>query len=77
MICSPSSLLAPHSSSLAAKRHAVTQPTDTPTPDDDEMPATVDFSNGVRAKFYHPDAVFVLPVDRVVIEVTSRLAWRL
>jgi hypothetical protein len=55
----------------------VTQPTDTPTPDDDEMPATVDFSNGVRAKFYHPDAVFILPVDPLVIAVTSRLAWRL
>jgi hypothetical protein len=30
--------------------------------DDDEMPAEIDFSQGVRGKFYQPDAKFILPV---------------
>lgn len=30
--------------------------------DDDGMPAEIDFSKGVRGKFYNPDAVFDLPV---------------
>ncbi len=54
----------------------MTQPIDTPTPDDDEMPATVDFSNGVRGKFYHQDAVFILPVDPVVTSPCHILARR-
>jgi hypothetical protein len=34
----------------------------TPPPDDDDMPAEIDFSGGVRAKFYRPDATLSLPV---------------
>jgi hypothetical protein len=34
----------------------------TPTPDDDEMPAEIDLSGGVRGKFYRPDATMSLPV---------------
>ena len=29
---------------------------------DDDMPAEIDFSNGVRGKFYSPNAVFQLPI---------------
>ena len=32
------------------------------SPDDDEMPAEIDFSGGVRGKFYRPDARISLPV---------------
>jgi hypothetical protein len=32
------------------------------SPDDDEMPAEIDFSGGVRGKFYRPDASISLPV---------------
>lgn len=32
------------------------------THDDDDMPAEIDFSKGVRGKFYHPDARLNLPV---------------
>lgn len=32
------------------------------TQDDDDMPAEIDFSNGVRGKFYHADAKLNLPV---------------
>jgi len=35
--------------------------TTNPTPHDD-MPEEIDFSKGVRGKFYHPNAVFKLPV---------------
>ena len=31
-------------------------------PDDDDMPAEIDFSKGVRGKFYHADAKLKLPV---------------
>ena len=34
----------------------------TPPQDNDDMPAEIDFSDGVRGKFYHPNAVFKLPV---------------
>ena len=35
----------------------------TPTPqDDDDMPAEIDFSGGVRGKFYRPNAKLNLPV---------------
>jgi len=34
----------------------------TPPPDDDDMPAEIDFSGGVRGKFYRPDATLSLPV---------------
>jgi hypothetical protein len=30
--------------------------------EDDEIPANIDFSKGVRGKFYHPNATFNLPV---------------
>ncbi len=33
-----------------------------PTNDDDEMPAEIDFSHGVRGKFYRAGAKFILPV---------------
>jgi hypothetical protein len=33
-----------------------------PIPDDDDMPAEIDFSGGVRGKFYQPDATLRLPV---------------
>jgi hypothetical protein len=29
---------------------------------DDDMPAEIDFSKGVRGKFYNPNAVFQLPI---------------
>jgi hypothetical protein len=32
------------------------------SPDDDDMPAEIDFSGGVRGKFYRPDARISLPV---------------
>lgn len=38
--------------------NAITAPLD----DDDEMPAEIDFSKGVRGKFYHSDATLNLPV---------------
>jgi|307.fasta_scaffold14476_2 hypothetical protein len=34
----------------------------TPVPDDDDMPAEIEFSGGVRGKFYRPDARINLPV---------------
>jgi hypothetical protein len=33
-----------------------------PPPDDEDMPAEIDFSGGVRGKFYRPDATLRLPV---------------
>ncbi len=33
-----------------------------PPRDDDDMPAEIDFSGGVRGKFYRPDATMNLPV---------------
>ncbi len=33
-----------------------------PTSDEDDMPAEIDFSGGVRGKFYRPDATLSLPV---------------
>jgi hypothetical protein len=33
-----------------------------PTPVDDDMPAEIDFSGGVRGKFYQPGATLRLPV---------------
>jgi hypothetical protein len=33
-----------------------------PPSDDDDMPAEIDFSGGVRGKFYQPDATLRLPV---------------
>ncbi len=32
------------------------------SPDDDDMPAEIDFSGGIRGKFYRPDARISLPV---------------
>jgi hypothetical protein len=36
--------------------------TTTPPQDDDEMPAEIDFSKGVRGKFYRANATLHLPV---------------
>ncbi len=33
-----------------------------PTSYEDDMPAEIDFSGGVRGKFYRPDATLSLPV---------------
>jgi len=33
-----------------------------PVPDDDDMPAEIDLSGGVRGKFYRPEASMSLPV---------------
>ena len=38
----------------------MTQPT---VPDDDALPAEVDFSTGTRGKFFRPDAQVKLPAD--------------
>ena len=35
---------------------------DAPKPHDDDMPDEIDFSNGVRGKFYRPSAKLNLPV---------------
>jgi hypothetical protein len=32
------------------------------TPDKDDIPAEIDFSGGVRGKFYQPDAKISLPI---------------
>ena len=44
------------------------------TAHDDDMPTEIDFSEGVRGKFYHPDAKFNLPVypdDQVQTRLTA------
>jgi hypothetical protein len=33
-----------------------------PVPNDNDMPAEIDFSSGVRGKFYRPDVRISLPV---------------
>jgi hypothetical protein len=33
-----------------------------PVPNDDDMPAEIDFSGGVRGKFYRPEVSISLPV---------------
>jgi hypothetical protein len=41
---------------------------------DDDMPTEIDFSKGVRGKFYHPDARLHLPVyldDQVQNRLTA------
>lgn len=40
---------------------------------DDDMPAEIDFSNGARGKFFHPDAKLNLPVY-LDDQVQARLA---
>lgn len=44
--------------------------------DDDNMPTEIDFSNGVRGKFYHADARLNLPVylDQEVLTYLSAIA---
>jgi hypothetical protein len=37
-------------------------PNTPPSQDDDEMPAEIDFSKGMRGKFYQPNAKLHLPV---------------
>lgn len=41
---------------------AMSQAPTTTAPDDDDMPAEIDFSNGVRGKFYRPNLRLLLPV---------------
>ena len=44
------------------------------TAHDDDMPTEIDFSKGVRGKFFHPDAKFNLPVyldDQVQTRLTA------
>ena len=33
-----------------------------PTPNDDDMPAEIDFCGGTRGQFYRPDARLQLPI---------------
>jgi hypothetical protein len=42
-------------------------------PDDDDIPAEIDFSTGVRGKFYRADAAFNLPIY-LDPDVQARLA---
>jgi hypothetical protein len=55
-----------------------TMNTVTITPDDDDMPAEIDFSKGVRGKFFQPDAKLNLPLylDEEVQIFLSALATR-
>lgn len=44
------------------------------TAQNDDMPAEIDFSKGVRGKFYHPGAKFNLPVyldDQIQTRLTA------
>jgi hypothetical protein len=44
------------------------------TAHDDDMPTEIDFSKGVRGKFYHPGAKFKLPVyldDQIQTRLTA------
>lgn len=45
-------------------------------PNDDDMPAEIDFSGGVRGKFYRPGATFNVPVylDTPVLEYLAERA---
>ena len=43
------------------------------TSHDDDMPAEIDFSKGVRGKFYHPGAKFNLP-EYLDDQMQTRLA---
>lgn len=44
-----------------------------PIPNDDDMPAEIDFSGGVRGQFYRPDARLQLPIH-LEANVQSTLA---
>jgi hypothetical protein len=50
----------------------------TTSPDDEDMPAEIDFSGGVRGKFYQPNAKLNLPVylEADVQDYLGRLAAR-
>jgi hypothetical protein len=50
----------------------------TTPPDDEDMPAEIDFSRGTRGKFYRPNAKLNLPVylDADVQDYLGRLAAR-
>lgn len=52
--------------------------TTSPTQDDDDMPAEIDFSKGVRGKFYHANAKLNLPVylDQEVQAYLSAIATK-
>jgi hypothetical protein len=47
-----------------------------PAPEDDDIPAEIDFSGAARGKFYRPDARLNLPVylDRDVQDYLASLA---
>jgi hypothetical protein len=52
--------------------------TETATHHDDDMPVNIDFSKGVRGKFYHPNATLNIPVylDKEVQAYLSAIAAR-
>ena len=52
--------------------------TETATNHDDDMPANIDFSKGVRGKFYHPNATLNIPVylDKEVQAYLAAIAAR-
>jgi hypothetical protein len=50
----------------------------TTPPDDDDMPAEIDFSEGMRGKFYRPNSKHNLPIylDADVQDYLGRIAAR-
>jgi hypothetical protein len=52
--------------------------TEITTNHDDDIPANIDFSKGVRGKFYHPNATLNIPVylDKEVQAYLSAIAAR-
>jgi hypothetical protein len=52
--------------------------TESATNHSDDMPANIDFSNGVRGKFYHPNATLNIPVylDKDVQAYLAAIAAR-
>jgi hypothetical protein len=52
--------------------------TEATTHHDDDMPTNIDFSNGVRGKFFHPNATLNIPVylDKDVQTYLAAIAAR-
>ncbi|MHB8744650.1 MAG: hypothetical protein ACYC9L_16230 [Sulfuricaulis sp.] len=50
----------------------------TTTPDDDDIPAEVDFTGATRGKFYHPNLRLNLPVylDAEVLDYLNAIATK-
>jgi len=44
----------------------------TSLPDNDDMPAEIDFSGGIRGKFYRPDVRISLPTKRTAVRTRKR-----